>query len=148
LFIAAFDVVYGWTRMIHPEPEVVHGEQYRLLSQIFPVDSPAASMTIWGMLWWFTAVVCAINAFRASDRWGYGAAIGIKVSWLIGNAWAWANGLDGGGGVIALWVFVLAIVIRIARVPEPVPALDRWADRVHDETGEIPRANGGTHDPQ
>jgi hypothetical protein len=145
LLVAGFDLVYGWTRMIHPDPTFRAGRQYQLLSQIFPLDSTEASMTVWGMLWWFVAVIAGVSAFKKNDRWGFGAAIGIKVSWLFGNVYAWANGLDGGGGLVAVWVFVLAATILFSCISEASPAMDKLADDVHD-TGEF--RMGGPHDPE
>ena len=142
LLIAGFDLVYGWTRMIHPDSTFKSGQQYKLLAQVFPLPSVEASMTVWGMLWWFVAVTAAVSAFLPNDRWGYGAAIGIKISWLFGNGYAWSNGLDGGGGSVAVWTFVLAVTMLIATWPESVPEVDRWADEIH-ATGEIPPPDGG-----
>jgi hypothetical protein len=141
-----FDLVYGWTKMIHPDPISAQSQQMRLLGDLFPWWPSHITIMGWGYLWWVVGAMCIANAFRRDDRWGYGAAIGIKVSWIVANVWAWSQGLIGGGATVATWGFVLYVTMILAIRPEADPQLDQWLDQ---HTGEIPRIRpeneGGEH---
>jgi hypothetical protein len=135
LAIGIFDLVWGWTRLIHPDPVIASSQQLQLIGQLFSfIDGPKTILT-WGYLWWLTGVICIIHAFRRDDMWGYGAAMGIKVSWIGANWFAWKHGLVGGGGTVAIWTFILIVVTGLAWRPETV----RTDALVDSQTGEIPR---------
>lgn len=127
LILGIFDFVYGWTKMIHPDPISANSQQMQLLAELVPLDGPRTSMVVWGMAWWITGAFCVFNAFRTNDRWGYGMAMGVKISWIGGNAWAWTQGLVGGGSIVATWTFTFALVCLLAYWPEPVVDLERLA---------------------
>lgn len=136
LCLGVFDFVYGWTKLINPDPVSAHSQQLQLIGQLFPMLPDHTTLLVWGYLWWLAGVFCVVNAFRRNDRWGYGAAIGIKVSWISANLIAWSHGLVGGGSTAAYWSFVLAMTVLSAIRAESVPEIDQYIDQ---HTGDIPR---------
>lgn len=133
LCFGLFDLVYGWTKLIYPDPVSKASQQMELIGQLFPVFDPETTLNLWGYLWWLAGILCIIAAFMTDDWLGYGAAIAIKVSWILANLWAWGQGLVGGGSVVATWVFILAVATGLALREETVRGLEELA------TGEIPR---------
>jgi hypothetical protein len=125
LCFGSFDLVYGWTKLIHPDPTARDSQQLHLIGQLFPWLDSERTLLTWGYLWWAVGIICLVNAFRKDDQWGYGSAIGIKVTWIGANSWAWAHGLIGGGANVAIWVFILAVAIGCALRPENSPAITR-----------------------
>lgn len=135
LVIGLFDFVFGWTRLLHPDADIAASQQLRLIGELFPWLSHEATLLTWGYLWWITGVICVIHAFRRDDMWGYGSAMGIKMSWIGANAWAWYHGLVGGAGTVSTWVFMLILVTGLALRPESV----RTDVLIDENTGSIPR---------
>ena len=132
LCFGCFDLAYGWTKMIHPDEVSARSQQLQLIGELFPWIGPSATVLTWGYLWWAAGIMCLVNAFRLDDWWGYGAAIGVKVSWLCANLWAWNKGLVGGGSTVTLWVFVLIVAVGLALRPETVHGLEKMVDRIEE----------------
>lgn len=124
LVFGAFDFVYGWTRLINPDPLTRASEQLQVISHLFPFLTPDSTLTTWGWMWWLAGAFCIVNAFRIDDRWGYGMAIGIKISWLGANAYVWSQGVAGGGSATATWLFVLALCSLLAFRAEPITEVE------------------------
>lgn len=100
------------------------------MSHLFPWMGPEATMISWGYAWWLVGVFCIVNAFRRDDRWGYGMAIGVKISWVLALVFAWYHGLVGGAGSVVLWLFVLGMALALAFRGEPVGELDQLTRQV------------------
>jgi hypothetical protein len=146
LGLGVFDLLYGYTKMINPDEVSRNSQQLRLLAEVFPLGSDRAAIVTWGLLWWLAGAFCLVNAFRHEDRWGYGAAIGIKISWLLGNAYAWSQGLIGGGSTLATWSLVLYFAVVSALRAEPTPELDDLIHELESHTGEVPRVRDDGED--
>lgn len=71
LFFSLLDFVYAYSLFVPPK-EVVG--QLSFIQDVAP-------LSWWGTLWTIVAVICLVNAFRTRDRWGFTAAMLIKVMW-------------------------------------------------------------------
>lgn len=134
LVFGVFDFVYGWARLIHPDPEARASQQLQVISHLFPFLTPDQTLATWGWIWWLAGAFCIVNAFKIDDRWGYGMAIGIKLSWLCANVYAWSQGVIGGGSSTATWLFVLILCMLLAFRAEPITEIERFAIPANDPT--------------
>ena len=82
LAFGLFDLGYAWV-MFATTPA---GQRN---SSVFRWFSSLAPMSAWGVLWAAVGAICIYHAFHHYDRFGYIAAIGIKVLWglLSGAGW-------------------------------------------------------------
>lgn len=126
LVLGFFDLWYAATKMIWPDPVAANSQQNQLLAQVFPLDNMRTSMIAWGYLWVLAGLVLIVNAFRRDDRWGYATAIGIKLSWVGGNIYAWVHGLVGGGSTVGLWCVITGMIVIESLRPEPSPEVEAF----------------------
>jgi hypothetical protein len=83
-----------------------------------------AALPVWGLIWAATGVLCAVQAFMASDQAAFGAASMLKVGWALVHLAAFATGAS----VQAWWSVLLWLVF--ARV---VHVVGGWPDRNREE---------------
>lgn len=121
IVLGLVDFVYGWVRLIHPGPGSPAPPDS--LAQLLPFLPPTEAVVAWGLAWWVTGVFCVVNAFRLSDRWGFGMAMGIKVTWSAANLVAWIEGVPNSAAATTVWVLAAWMVFVIAGWPE-YPPLD------------------------
>lgn len=99
-----------------------------ILWAIYLLTAPASATTawfdavvpigIWAALWAAVGAVCLVCAFVEDDRFGYIAAIGIKIVWGLGCFIGWVMA-DVSLGAVAIWLGFAWLVWRISGWPEP-----------------------------
>lgn len=117
LMFAFIDAVYSYS-FLNPTPEQRRFTALRFLADIAP-------LWFFGLLWGAAGIVCFVSAFRRHDRWGFAAAMGIKVLWGLLFVWAAAAGVSRAYVSAALWLAVAGWVGIISTWPEPPSARDR-----------------------
>jgi hypothetical protein len=114
LMIFAFiDLVIGWSLAgTATRAQASALPTYRAHVEILPLIA-------WGWLWIAVGAVCLVHAFRVSDRFGFAAAIGIKLVWAAGflGSWLLYDAPRGWLGA-ATWVVFAALVHLISGWPE------------------------------
>lgn len=114
LTLAVLDVCYGWT-LITATPSVLDSNTtFRWINSL-PIPLAA-----FGVLWWVVAVVCTVAAFQRDDRFGWGAAAGIKVLWGLLCLAGWAVDTVSLGSV-AIWLCYARVVWRVSGWTEHDP---------------------------
>lgn len=85
---------------------------YRAMIETLPLGA-------WGWLWAAVGGICVVQAFARQDAIGFGAAIGIKVVWVLGFLTSWMV-WDAPRGWIgaATWAVLARLVHLIAGWPE------------------------------
>ncbi len=112
--LAVLDVCYGWT-LITASPSVLDSNTtFRWMDSVFPLAA-------FGAIWWAVALICTVAAFQRDDRFGWGAAAGIKVLWGLLCLAGWAFDTVSLGSV-AIWLCYARIVWRVSG----------WTERDHD----------------
>ena len=116
LFFALLDSVYCYS-LLFPDAAARRSGSLYYLSGIAP-------LWFWGVLWGVAGLICAIHAFRINDRFGFAAAICIKMLWgglmmsasIIGDVErAYVSG--------TIWLCVAGWLGVISTWPEPpIPA--------------------------
>jgi hypothetical protein len=143
LLLAAVDFAYGLS-FVHPSDpgqRIVNG----YLAAAIPFDDVALSMWTWAFMWWLTGAFCLVNAFRREDRWGYGMAIALKVGYVTAILYGNQHGMPNGTTRAIVWIFITGWVVAAARRAEPHRDI-REVARELEETGDIPRYDGGGED--
>ncbi len=104
------DAVYGASLISHSG--VVPNATARWFETIGP-------MWLWVGLWWAVAVFCFASAVVTTrDVWGFLAAIGLKVWWVILCFAGWRSG-EVGLGAVGLWFGLAYFAALFAGWPEP-----------------------------
>lgn len=112
LFFAVLDIVYA-VSLANPDAGARDSPQLAWLASLGPLWA-------WAILWAATSVACFWYAFRRYDRWGFVAAIAVKVLWGVASLGGWlVGGVDRGYVSGAIWLAFAAFVWVIAGWPEP-----------------------------
>lgn len=110
LFFAELDFVYGYV-LAFPAPETAASPTYRYFSSLLPLRA-------WALLWVGVGVICFYHALHRYDRFGFVAAIALKILWgslaLIGVWYA-----DVSISTVAIWLSLAGMIWRISAWPEP-----------------------------
>jgi hypothetical protein len=106
LVFGGLDLVYGWSLYVADASVIDGNATYRWFATIMPLSA-------WAMMWWLVGLTCFWHAFRRYDRYGYVAAIGIKMIW---GTIAWIGALQDGVsvGAVAVWLGLAGLVWRIS----------------------------------
>lgn len=108
LFFALLDVIYAASLLSAPTVG-----PYRFLAAILPLAA-------WASLWGAVGLLCLVQAFMASDRAAFAAAMLIKVVWGLVQLAGWLIvGLDRGYVGAIVWLALAAFVAVISGWPEP-----------------------------
>lgn len=122
LTLCAVDILVGWN-FLYPDSES-RALQNARMAEIIPLDSSSASQAVWAVLWWITAGFCLVNAFRREDRWGFGAAVALKVLWSATYVFSAIEYSQSTGYVgAAIWVWIATLVLAVSTWPEDRPTL-------------------------
>jgi hypothetical protein len=93
------------------------------------------SLSAWAALWASVGAVCVYHALHHYDRFGFVAAIGIKVIWGFLALAGWVTeGVTLGS--VGIWFGLAGLVWVISGWPDPAPpeAVDSGEDERHDRT--------------
>lgn len=135
LLLAVIDFAYGRT-FVDPDPGQAIANRY--LAEAIPFAAQEVSMWAWACAWWATGLTCLVCAFVRRDWLGYGAAIALKVAFVIATMFGAAHGMPNSTTRIAVWSVIAAWAFVEARRPEPQRDIGEVA-REMEETGEIPK---------
>jgi hypothetical protein len=106
MFFGVLDLVYAWS-MFFATPTVLMGNStYRWVGSIAPLQA-------WAMLWALVGLICIYHAFQQFDRFGFIAAIGIKVVWGVLSLGGWLVD-DVSLGAVGIWLGLAGLVWRIS----------------------------------
>jgi hypothetical protein len=112
LFFSGLDLVYA-VSLINPDRTSATSLQLVWLATLVPLWA-------WAGLWAAAGLICGWYAFQRSDRWGFTAAIVIKVLWGGASIGGWlVGGVDRGYVSGAIWLTFAAFVWTISGWPEP-----------------------------
>lgn len=119
LFFALLDFVYAFS-LVAPTADARQTENVRFLESIAPLPA-------FGALWFGVGLVCLGSAFRRQDRWGFAAAMFIKILWgaifLIGAY----EGVPRAFLAATIWLCLAGWIAVISTWPEPPdPICDDW----------------------
>lgn len=119
LFFALLDIVYCYS-LIFPSWSARNSESFKFLSEVFPIY-------VWGSLWGIVGLICLVSAFIRSDKFGFSAAIGIKILWgsIYIGAQVW-GGVERGYVSAAIWLALAALIFILASWPEPPEKGKSW----------------------
>lgn len=109
LAFAFIDAVIGWSLLDHQgQAQTKAIPTYAAIRALMPLAA-------WGWLWLAVGAVCAASAFMRSDRFGFAAAIGVKVVWAGGFlvAW-WPMHVPRAWLAAATWLVFAALVLVIS----------------------------------
>jgi uncharacterized membrane protein HdeD (DUF308 family) len=73
LFFALLDAVYAFS-LFRPPMSMQRDTIFTLVRDLAPLP-------VWGAVWAVSGAVCLVCAFRHDDRWGFAAAMLVKVLW-------------------------------------------------------------------
>lgn len=112
LFFGTLDLVYAWAMYTNDPAAAVTNSTYRWIDTIAPLD-------VWAVVWAVVGLVCLYHAFHHYDRFGFIAAIGIKVVWgllcLAGVAYGEVS-----VGSVGIWLGLAGLVWIISGWREPI----------------------------
>lgn len=112
LFFAFLDLIYAYS-LLFPDAETRASAQFVFFASIAP-------MWLWAAAWAVVGLVCLWYAFARRDRWGFTAAIGLKVGWGILNFAGWVvDGVERGYVSTAIWLAFAGWVWIVNGWPEP-----------------------------
>jgi len=116
LFLGELDLVYGWT-LAFPSAASAVSPLNRYFCTMLPLRA-------WAVLWAGVGLICIYHAFHRYDRFGFIAAIAIKVLWgslaLIG---VWYS--DVSIASPAIWLSLAGLVWRVSGWAEPLSTIPR-----------------------
>lgn len=113
LFFAILDLVISLS-LISPDHTTRNSPLYLWLASVAP-------LWVWAALWALTGLICLAHVFRRQDRWGFTAAITIKVLWGLLSLGGWLlGGVERGYVSAVIWLAMAGWVGVIAGWPEPV----------------------------
>ncbi len=132
LFFAMLDVLYAGSMATAQDSGLPLNATYSWFGEVLP-------LTAWALLWLSVGLICAYHAFRHYDRFGFVAAIGIKVVWAILSFTGWLVD-DVTLGSVAIWLGLAGLVWVIsgwAEPPDPdlLPPADTGEDDSHAHRG-------------
>ena len=111
VFFGSLDLVYAWS-MFTASPANTNAT-LQWVGQIAP-------LTAWGVLWSTVGLICLYHAFQRHDRFGFIAAVGIKMVWgLISLGGAIVENVSVGS--VGIWLGLAGLVWRISGWREPEP---------------------------
>lgn len=113
LFFGGLDLVYAWAMWTARPLAIETNSTYQWVSALAPLRS-------WAVLWACVGVICIWHAFRHYDRFGFVAAIGIKMAWGLTCLIGWSLD-DVSLGSVAIWLGLAGLVWRISGWAEPDP---------------------------
>lgn len=111
LFFAFLDAVYAFS-LFNPPPEARVSAQLAFVQNVAPLH-------LWGALWALAGSACLLFAFRTNDRWGFAAAMAIKVMWGCLYVYGFAIGIERAYLSAAIWLCLAGWVGIISSWPEP-----------------------------
>lgn len=112
LFFSLLDFVYAYS-LFNPPREMT-------VALMFLRD--IAPLRVWGGLWLVVAVICLVSAFRIDDRWGFTAAMLIKVLWGGLYVYGAFHGVERAYVSAAIWLCMAGWVFVISSWPAPTSA--------------------------
>lgn len=113
LFFGGLDLVYAWSLLTAPPGA---NPTYDFFATVAPRDA-------WAVLWCVVGVICIYHALQRYDRFGFVAAIGIKVLWgLISAVGCVTAGVSVGS--VGIWLGLAGLVWRISGWAEPPAELE------------------------
>lgn len=111
LMLAFIDAVYSYS-LFNPAPGTLRTPAYLFLSSLAP-------LWMYGTLWAAAGLACFICAFLRTDRWGFAAAMAIKVLWGLLYVLAMFVGVSRAYISVALWLGIAGWVYVVSTWPEP-----------------------------
>ena len=123
LFFGFLDLIYGYS--------LVYPDHYSRMSPAFAFYRDVMPMWGWATLWFGVGLTCLFHAFRRTDRWGFTAAIGLKVGWGLVSLGGWVfAGVERGWVAAAVWLAFAGWVWGVAGWSEPNSGEDlAWTGR-------------------
>lgn len=106
LFFGALDLVYAWSMFFASPSARASNTTYVWVAAIAPLQA-------WAMLWALVGVICLYHAFQRYDRFGFIAAIGIKMIWGVVTLGGWLLE-DVTLGSVGIWFGLAGLVWRIS----------------------------------
>lgn len=114
LFFGLLDVIYAYG-LFQAQDAANRSATQSAAARVFP-------LTVWAVLWLVVGLICVFFAFRREDRFGFVAAVVIKVMWGINMFLAWLlAGLHQGYLAAAVWLSFAVIAYLVSTWPEPAP---------------------------
>jgi hypothetical protein len=112
LLFGVLDLIYAWLMYSATPARVAGSPVYRWFAEVFP------GLGGWATLWAAVGVICIYHAFHHYDRFGFVAAIGIKVVWALLSLAGWIMS-DLSAVWAPIWFGLAGLVWIIAGWPEP-----------------------------
>jgi hypothetical protein len=114
LFFGELDLVYAYV-LAFPSERTASTPIYQYFGSLAPLPA-------WGLLWATVGLICIYHAFHRYDRFGFVAAIAIKVLWgLLSLLGVWFA--DVSISSVAIWLSLAGLVWRLSGVTEPITEL-------------------------
>ncbi len=110
LMLAFIDAVYSYA-LFNPAPESLRTPAIVFFRGFAP-------LWVYGLLWAVAGVMCFVCAFLRSDRWGFAAAMAIKVLWALLYVLALFAGVPRAYISVALWLGIAGWVYTVSTWPE------------------------------
>lgn len=111
LFFALLDAVYAFSLFNPPATARVSG-QMAFMEAIAP-------LSVWGAMWAVAGAVCLVCAFRSDDRWGYAAAMLVKVLWGALYVYGAVSGVERAYLGAVIWFCLAGWIAIISSWPTP-----------------------------
>lgn len=116
VFFGSLDLVYAWSMFTADSRLIQSNATFHWVSGIAP-------MSAWAVLWTVVGAICLYHAFQQYDRFGFIAAVGIKVVWgLISLGGCATDNVSVGS--VGIWLGLAGLVWRISGWREPEPGSD------------------------
>lgn len=113
LFFALLDIIYCIS-LLFPPKEAQTNPTFVFIKSVAPLG-------LWAALWAAAGILCLRDAFRASDKVGFAAAIAIKVLWgLLFIAGMFLH-VERAYVSATIWLCLAGWVAIISSWPEPPP---------------------------
>ena len=110
LYFAGLDVLYGWA-VFNAASGIGQTATFEWFATIAPLQA-------WAGVWWAVAAICLYHAFQHHDRFGFIAAIGIKLLWGGGCVVGWLSA-DVPVSSVGIWLGLAGLVWIISGWPDP-----------------------------